>query len=433
MELYGDIPRLFTSIAEWLACMTCCFILKRKITNRRFAVLSVLFLVVQSLFLELTKSVGKPLWLPVMLLAFFFMGLFLWLCLDAEIRIVVFYTLGSIIMAEFAASLEWQLANSLLSFTDSMAAQGILLVVTYGVVFSVLYYAENSGREILEYFDLKSGELVGVAALTAMIFAVSNISFVSKNTPLSATIEADIFYIRTLVDLTGVILLYAYKGRICEMNAQKELNSINSVLKEQYDKYRGYQSGFDMINIKYHDLKHQIAGLRAEMTEEKREEWISRMEEELENFKPEMQTGNTVLDTLIAGKQLECRKVGIKLTCVADGALLDFIHVADLCSIFGNAMDNAIEATSFVHDEKKRLIHMSVSSQRNFVLIRFANYIEEMPEINDNFPQTTKQDKQNHGFGIKSINYTVEKYKGHAQYELKENWFELSILLPRPE
>ena len=250
---------------------------------------------------------------------------------------------------------------------------------------------------------------------------------------MSATIEADIFYIRTLVDLTGVILLYAYKGRICEMNAQKELNSINSVLKEQYDKYRGYQSGFDMINIKYHDLKHQIAGLRAEMTEEKREEWISRMEEELENFKPEMQTGNTVLDTLIAGKQLECRKVGIKLTCVADGALLDFIHVADLCSIFGNAMDNAIEATSFVHDEKKRLIHMSVSSQRNFVLIRFANYIEETPEINDNFPQTTKQDKQNHGFGIKSINYTVKKYKGHAQYELKENWFELSILLPRPE
>lgn len=431
MVLYDDIPRIYTALAEWLACLTFCFILKRRISNIRFAVYSIVFFIIQANLLVLTKDISNTYWLVVMLVAFFFMGVFLFLCCDADRNVILYYTACSIIAAEFAASLEWQLANFVLIANESAVLQILVLLLSYVMIYAVIYYMEKTSKDSLEFFDISMNELVAVASMTVMVFALSNLSFITKRTPFSGALDADIFYIRTLVDLAGLIMIFAYKGRICEMNAQREINSVNAVLKEQYDKYRSYQSGMDMINIKYHDLKHQIAGLRAEMTDEKREEWIRKMEEELEDYRPEIQTGNTVLDTIIAGKMTECRNHKIKLTCVADGTLLDSIHVADICTIFGNAIDNAIEAVSMIRDEQKRLIHMSVSAEKNFTLIQLSNYCEDYPEIVNDLPVTTKKDKKNHGFGVKSINYTVEKYKGYVEYEMKEHWFELKILIPQ--
>lgn len=43
---------------------------------------------------------------------------------------------------------------------------------------------------------------------------------------------------------------------------------------------------------------------------------------------------------------------------------------------------------------------------------------------------TSKADKDNHGFGIKSICYAVQKYDGSVNFGVKNNWFELSILIP---
>ncbi|MCR5545714.1 MAG: ATP-binding protein [Lachnospiraceae bacterium] len=431
MTLYDNIPRIYTAIAEWLSCMIVCLSLKRKINNQRFAIYAVAFFLIQSVLLVFTDSLPNSVWLLIMGIAFFNMGFFLYLCCDLNRRVIVYYAMFCIMAAEFVASFEWQLASFLPIIRRSVLTQTILFFVAYGLFFFIFYRMEQSSKKSLPFFDINKNELLAVICIAAVMFLFSNISFVVKYTPFSGSSEWDNFYIRTLVDLAGMIMLFAYKGRICEMNAQREINSINSVLKEQYDKYRSYQSGFDMINIKYHDLKHQIAGLRADMSDEKREEWISKMEEELESYRPELQTGNSVLDTIIAGKMMECRRNHIKLTCVADGTLLNFIHVADLCNIFGNALDNAIEAVSLVREEEKRLIHMSVSAQKRLVLIQISNYCEEAPKIVNDLPQTTKEDKVNHGFGTKSINHTVSKYNGYVEYKMKEQWFELKILIPQ--
>lgn len=46
-------------------------------------------------------------------------------------------------------------------------------------------------------------------------------------------------------------------------------------------------------------------------------------------------------------------------------------------------------------------------------------------------PATTKSDKKNHGFGLKSIRYSVEKYGGSVSVDMEKNWFELKILIPQ--
>ena len=109
---------------------------------------------------------------------------------------------------------------------------------------------------------------------------------------------------------------------------------MNVILKSQYEQYRNYQDSLNLIQMKYHDLKHQITALRTESDEEKRKKWIDAMEEEVSAFENMNKTGNQVLDTILAAKIFHCRKNYIQITCVADGKLLDFIHVTDLCSIF---------------------------------------------------------------------------------------------------
>ena len=129
-------------------------------------------------------------------------------------------------------------------------------------------------------------------------------------------------------------------------------------------------TSIELINYKYHDLKHQIAVLRSEADPGKREAFLDKMEADIKKYESQNKTGNKVLDTVLTTKSLYCAKNNITFTCVADGTLLEFMDVMDICSIFGNALDNAIECELKIPDKEKRLIHVSVSKQKNFLLLR---------------------------------------------------------------
>ena len=428
---YQDIPRFYTALAEWLACMTYCLVMKRKVKNEEFTLIAILAFVVQSMFLVLTKNLPVYFWIPCMLIAVVFMYIFLYVICDTSRNVVGYYCARAFLLAELAASLEWQLACFFMVINKSILLQLFILIAVYMLVFTWAHYMEKSITRGIVQLEINKKELWAAITIAALVFTFSNLSFIVKNSPFSAGITADVFYIRTLVDIAGIMILYVYQSRICELLAEKELRNIHSMLKAQYDKYRSYQTTFDMINMKYHDLKHQIAGLKADMSDEERSKWIDSLEQELESYSPELQTGNSVLDTLIAGKMMNCRANNIKITCVADGNLLDFMHVADICTVFGNALDNAIENVSMIEDPEKRLIHLLVSPKKQFVMIQVNNYCESQLTMKDGYPVTTKADKGNHGFGLKSIRYTVEKYHGQLSFDLNDNWFELKMLIPK--
>jgi hypothetical protein len=431
--IYQDIPRIYTALAEWLACVVYCLVLKRKVKGIKFYALAIGYLALLAAFLQWTADVRIQWWFPCMLIAVFSMYGFLYLMCHASKRMLAYYCARAFLLAEFAASLEWQVDCFLRISWDLPWLKILVLIVFYTLTYVAAYQMERYVSKDVATLELKGREVLASICIAAAVFSFSNFSFVVRNTPFSGRLTADVFYIRTLVDLAGLMILYVYQSRLCEMETSRELTQIQSVLKNQYDKYRYYQESFDMINMKYHDLKHQIAGLRAEMTKEQREEWIDSLEQELDDYRPEMQTGSNVLDVLIQAKTVTCKNNRIKLTCVAEGSLLEFMHVADVCTIFGNALDNAIENVALIPDEEKRLIHLSVSSRKNFVMIQVRNYSEQKVKLRNGLPVTTKRDKQNHGYGLKSIRYTIEKYHGNMDIEFDKNWFELNILIPKPE
>ena len=430
--IYQDIPRIYTALAEWAACMVYVLILGSTQKKWKTGLISAAALLAQTAFLELTGEVPLIWWLPCMVMAVILMYLLLFLGGGLSWRIAGYCCARAFLLAEFAASLEWQMETWLEAGGLGQRWIGLLLLAgIYTVIFWGAYRLEKPLLTGDYPNSLSWREMVMAAGIAAVTFAFSNLSFVLVNTPFTSEILPDIFIIRTLVDLAGLAVMYAFQSRICEYMAESEVAVIQSALRNQYDQYRNYQDSMELIHIKYHDLKHQIAGLRSETDVEKRKEWLDAMEQELERSELVEKTGNQVLDSVLGSKLTNARKNHVQITCVADGTLLDFMHVMDVCAIFGNALDNALESVLLLPDPEKRLIHLTVSGKKNFVFIQVSNYCEqELKREKGQMPVTTKADSRNHGFGLKSIRYSVEKYGGSVSVDLKKNWFELRILIP---
>ena len=434
MQYNQDIPRICTALAEWGACMVyLCLIKREKFRRLSFWIVSLAVLAVQAAFLELTGGLPVAFWLSCMAVAVAIMYVFLLMGGGLSVLGAGYCSARAFLLAEFTAALEWQVFAFLQSIGHgSLWIHVILVFALYGGCFWITAYLERPALTDDYLGQLTLREVLAAAGIAAAIFAFSNLSFLYSNLPFTSSRMADIFSIRTLVDFGGIAVLFAYQSRICDYMAERELTAMNTVLKSQYDQYRNYQDSLDLIHVKYHDLKHQIAALRMETDEEKRRKWLDAMEEEVSAFETLNKTGNQVLDTILAAKIFHCRKNKIQVTCVADGKLLDFMHVMDICSIFGNALDNAIEHVVLIPEEEKRLIHMSVSAKKNFVFIKIENYCEtEIVKNEHSLITTTKADKQNHGFGLRSICAAAEKYGGSVNFEQVQNWFELKILIPR--
>jgi sensor histidine kinase regulating citrate/malate metabolism len=197
--------------------------------------------------------------------------------------------------------------------------------------------------------------------------------------------------------------------------------------------YKQFEANNESLHRVYHDLKNQIAYIKAETNEGNRASYIAELEKVISVHEAKVNTGAHVLDTLLTSKNLACVDGDIVMTCYADAKQIDFIDVMDICSIFGNALDNAIECERKIEDKDKRLIKVNVYTQNQFLLIRIENYCESKIVFNNEIPDTTKEDKQIHGFGIKSIKRAVGKYRGHVVLAQEDDWVTMTALIPLPD
>ena len=432
MVLTQDIPRIYTGLAEWSGCLVMLLICPRRQGTFRFMIASAVSLVLQCSLLVMTAGVPAGFsWVLLMLLAIFLMFFYIYFCADIPLRGVLYCTASAFLFAEFAASLEWQLQTwSYKTVTDSRLFSFIILAAVYSVIFFIFFrsFRPHITDEYIKSLSWK--EVVSVLLVALFTFVFSNLSFLHAGSPFSGQVAEDIFAIRTLADGIGIAILLGFQSRISELLAQRELFSIRHVLDSQYEQFRNYQESEEMLHMLQHDLKHQVEGLRGETNEQKKEAWLDMMENELDKWWVPQSTGNAVLDTILSASLRKARQLDVRITCVADGSLLNMLHVAEICTIFGNALDNAMESVVMIPEPDKRLIHISVSSRKNFVFISISNTLGIAPVESGGSLLTTKSDKKNHGYGIKGIRYVVGKHDGNVTYKFEDGWFRLSILIP---
>ena len=428
-----DIPRLYTAIAEWLSCVMVVILLKPKLSKYKTAIFSAIYLALLIIFMEVTANIVLWMWVPCMVIAFLSMTGFIHITTKANYYESVYYAVLSFSTAELLASIEWQIVNNIYSDLSKMPvwSEWLILIATYGLLMLILYRLFSKQMDLRRRIDINRQAWLTALFLGVLIFGFSNLRFITEGITAPGQYSREIASVRTLVDIAGVAVLYAHYLSCYNNSVLRELDAVQKTLQAQYQQYKQSRESIEVINMKYHDMKHQIQFLKNETDPAKRNEFLDKMENEIKSFEVQNKTGNPILDTILTGKSLYCYKHGITMTSVVDGKLLDFMDVVDICNIFGNALENAIESVIRISDKEKRLIHITVSQVNNFVMIRIENYYEGTLNTDGGEFLTTKNDKKHHGYGIKSIKYTVDRYDGAVYINTDNNWFDIKIVIPQ--
>lgn len=239
----------------------------------------------------------------------------------------------------------------------------------------------------------------------------------------------DVFTIYSVFDLiTSLFLLMLICEVVDKNNAEYENAVLQQMMERQRQQLEMSRDTVELINIKCHDIKKQLSSLGGSVPQQELDE----LKRAMEIYDTKVDTGCEALDVLLAERMLLCRSRHIQLDYMVDGRRLNFLHSGEVYSLFGNALDNAIEAVSALPDEEKRYISLQVLPGCGGLSIRVENYTDHPVEADPagGLPRTTKADCREHGFGMKSMQRMAEKYGGSLSYQLHNGLFTLTVLFP---
>ena len=268
-----------------------------------------------------------------------------------------------------------------------------------------LYRVENSGIE--------NRSIITIALITVFLAIV-----LSNQIPLGDS-EYLICYLYDIFSL--FVVLFLQYGLVEKNELQKEKCMMEQMLFMKKEQQELAQDTIALINLKYHDLKHQV--LTFEKYGVMDENVVCEIKDAIQTYDSILKTGNEALDIILMEKSLKCANSKITFTHLIDGKLFDFMEVGDIYAFFGNILDNAIEAL-MDEPEKKRHIYLKAVRKGKLICVHMENDCSKTLIFKDGLPVTTKQNERGyHGFGTRSIRYIAEKYNGFSQMTLKANLF----------
>lgn len=221
----------------------------------------------------------------------------------------------------------------------------------------------------------------------------------------------------------GCIYLAAY---ICS-SVQTAYHAQELEMKQGY--YRDRVSDEERVRSIYHDLKNHLLILQAQAESgQAAAPYIRKLQEQIQAYENYYRTGNEFLDIIIRDKARTAQERQIDFSAAVTLSDSDFIDPLDISTIFGNALDNAIEASERL-PEDQRLITVKAGRIRDLLVMSVEN--NALPET-IRPERTTKEDAFVHGFGIPNIRKAVERYGGQCSIKTEEGRFVLKIMIPVP-
>jgi hypothetical protein len=230
-----------------------------------------------------------------------------------------------------------------------------------------------------------------------------------------------------LYGLIDLLLLYA-------LMRQRQNDFSLYILKQLWEKdrknYELQKETVAMINVKCHDMRHQIRALEAK-NGTLDPKMIESVTKSINVYESVVKTGNEVLDVILSDYSLRCQKNQVQLTYMVDGALLNSLQEMDIYSLFGNLLENALEYEQKVSPSENRFVFLSVKLDQGTVLIHEENYFQGEVHLKDGIVETSKPDKTLHGYGMLSMRQLAEKYGGSMRVYGDCDMFQVDIRLPQ--
>lgn len=349
----------------------------------------------------------------------------IWLCYDESIWTALFVAASGYIAQDMGGSVKTLCRQ--IPFVDQLTQHNIGVLAVDAFCFGLVYlglflimrpFVNERGSN----FDNKTKAIFSVVVLLLCI----SMARLTQDNPErnNQAIVAEAF-LQFVIDALVIALQFGVMER-AQLNTN--VGTMRELVHQQRVQYEASKESAQIINEKYHDLKNLLKSFRGVVPQEQ----LDRLKQSIAAYERPANSGNEVLDVLLAEKIGICQQRNIVLTCSLGRTDFSFVEELDLYSLFQNALTNAINAVSELPEEVERFITLSAFRDGNMLTIHMENPCREDIQFVEGLPQT-RNDPDWHGFGMKSMVHIAEKYNGTLTAERQGRLFFLDILLLAPE
>lgn len=233
-----------------------------------------------------------------------------------------------------------------------------------------------------------------------------------------------ILSLATIIAVTGFIGLILSKNKMIK----KEYEFL--IIKEEleHQKYEELESALERNKELIHDTKNHyliISEYERGKDYQRLHDYIEDLKNDFIKVNPQIYTGNHVVDLILSQKKMISEQK--KITFILQAMPLSKLPFKEreICIIFGNLLDNAIEACEKVI--VTRWISVQIEMQKHLFFLQITNSINDIPEKREKGFLSTKRDKELHGFGLKSVQRIVDAYEGDILYQIKNDTFTVRL------
>lgn len=361
------------------------------------------------------------------------------------------------IIINFVYSLLFLNGSILLKLLMSAMIHIIVLIIAYTVNLGICNVIGYNSSDMIMVFN--SIRVIGVVITKIILFYVTRIilKYRYKN-----PIDSRLMFMLIIIPMTSIISLaalmkaainhseiqaYIFVGMICIIIANVMTYYFFTIINKEYETKLKIQlleqqnenakknienadAFIKQMKAVRHDIKNQLIAIGGYLDKEKFDDAKKYINGLTENYLPNIQeyinTGNDAFDAIVNSKIALCNQKNIfMLVSVMEKSLTD-MNAVDIGVLFGNLLDNAIEAAD---KTKSRRITIEVQIEGEYLSIIVKNSIEKSVLENNSNLETSKKNKTSHGIGIRSVKSIVKKYDGMLQFYEEQNEFCCHILL----
>lgn len=379
------------------------------------------------------ETIGRANFLVFYIIHFLLLLFFSAQCVETHLSARFYLVILSVLANDVCLILLIALSNSLLgfdyidagTFTEKVISHIVLLAIKIGITILI---KRQIKKQIYGIESMFQALIIILPALP--YFLLRNYAFIFKISPLNVPLV--IHYTNVLFGISALINMIMSE-KLSYRIRQNDLLRMENLNKKYHEHYLATLNTIETVNRKYHDLRHILRGIESMHSIAEIKSFIRAVEKEIQDYELIFNTGNRTLDIILSERMRESKEKATRLHVHADGQGWEMVRDTDIATIFGNALDNALESTQKNEDMETRLIDVRTGRVNDMLIARFENRFTHTLEKKQSKLISTKNDTQNHGYGLQSIAMTVKKYGGEMDINTNAGSFVLTVIIPIPQ
>ena len=331
----------------------------------------------------------------------------------------------------FQTALLFPVSRGLLPFTglpllDAVINSTLEYLFCFAMFFAFTHLVDLNQMSNLQYRRFS----VAIAVLACELYVKASLHAITAS---GSEVLREMSIYTIFLQLILVILLIVYENYLCTRQIQEMTRAQEISARYQAEAYRREIDHSNDTHRLYHDMKNHFLAIRNLCQQEpaRAQNYADTLLETFMEIPPPLiETGNTLLNGLIAQKCAGADANKIDVSVIIDARPIAFLSDADLCTIFGNALDNAVEACSNLPCENDRFIQIKGGPLNGQYFLSITNSYNGAVLYSGGRLRTMKNDKAMHGIGLRNISGVVEKYGGVLNIDTSGQQFKLTVMLP---